>query len=484
MLSKIGPRYWALASLLAWGAIILGFGMLRLDGFGIDEGAAQALLLNWSAPLHLGTSATALGGPDFRALLFIPLGLYWPGSILAAKISMLLFIFTGCWILHHWRRDTIDSESALLATGLMLIAPVTLLEADAVGVGPFVLFIFGLGYLVDRKYRESPHQINSWYFVQTLLIAIASTLHPIGLAYPLTLAWHWQQDPKSAQHKKLIWIGTASAVLIVAIMHTGWINLHWFSNPFLALSDAVTGLDPTNVDPERGIWGLLPAALLILVSAAYLRQSGKNLLSNMLLLASWLGWLAADMAWAYVVTAFILYQGIPQLIALNNRYSKAGFVGQRGALLVIFFIVTTSFMQTNRSYASYIASGLLSPSDELIQHLAGIIASKDVDEPIIASQWPARTMIICKCDVLRLPPASPSGAELLSMIKGITHITFNQNDPANSALAKNFSELSAETETLAVMQGGVIIKVRDRKSATSTDTHNSNSLDQKSSTPN
>ena len=69
-------------------------------------------------------------------------------------------------------------------------------------------------------------------------------------------------------------------------------------------------------------------------------------------------------------------------------------------------------------------------------------------------------MIVCKRDVLRLPPAAQSGAVLLKSIKGLTHVMFNHRDPNNSQLAKNFAEITAMTETLAIQDGGVIIRIK------------------------
>ena len=47
------------------------------------------------------------------------------------------------------------------------------------------------------------------------------------------------------------------------------------------------------------------------------------------------------------------------------------------------------------------------------------------------------------------------------MIKGLTHVMFNHNDPDNGPLAKNFSEITDATITLARQPGGVILALRD-----------------------
>jgi len=68
---------------------------------------------------------------------------------------------------------------------------------------------------------------------------------------------------------------------------------------------------------------------------------------------------------------------------------------------------------------------------------------------------------VVRADVLPLPPAAKNGPEQLAMIKGLTHLIFNHNDPDNSQLAKNFREMTDATITLARQPGGVILALRD-----------------------
>ena len=141
------------------------------------------------------------------------------------------------------------------------------------------------------------------------------------------------------------------------------------------------------------------------------------------------------------------------------------FLGQRGLLMTVIILVTMVSMQANKSHAQLISTGVLSERDQIILTLAN--EAQDPDKPFLAaSEWPARTMIVCKRDVLRLPPAFETGEELLESIKGITHVIFNHRDPANSGLAKNFSEIAVQTETLAIQDGGVIIRIRSNTVAT------------------
>jgi hypothetical protein len=457
MSPQLISRLWILAALLVWGGVIIGFGMVRFDTFGLDEGAAMGLLLNWSVSDQIASPVTTFGGPDLRALLFIPLGLYWSGSMLAAKVFTLLVTFGAALLTGKWYRQY-HEEAALIATGLLLVAPVTLLEADSMGVGPYLLALFGLGWLLDKKYRASPHRISSLYFVQTLLVAITVTLHPMGLAYPLALAWHWYQNPKSARQRQQVWAGLAIATAIVLAMGLGWIAIHWFGNPLTALGNAVLG--ERGGDASDWLPGLIPAALLAVTIVMAGRRLLGDVMGTTLLLACLIGLLVGDTGWAFIALAVLFYSGVPLLIQANTAMGqKAGFVGQRGLVLLVMFIIATVFMQADRAHREQVASNQLSPSDEVIQALASEAADKD--KPFLAaSQWPARTMIACRRDVLPLPPATADGPTLLKSIKGITHVMFDHHDPDNAALAKNFSEITDATQTLAILPGGVIIKVR------------------------
>ena len=264
LLKKIPPRLWAYVAMAIWGGAILWLGLMNFAPYGLDEGAAMALLLNWSVVDQVINPVTTYGGPDFRALLFIPLGLYWSGSMVAAKVFTLMVCFGAAMLLRNWvqqrqeRQALNGEEAALIATGLFLISPMLLGQADSMGVGPYLIAAFGLGWILDKRYRASEHTISSLYFVQTLLVAISVTLHPMGLAYPLALAWSWYKNPKPGpnpeKQKKQVWTGLALASGIILAMQTGWIALSWMANPFDSLSVAILGQnvginDETNLVP-------------------------------------------------------------------------------------------------------------------------------------------------------------------------------------------------------------------------------------------
>jgi hypothetical protein len=464
MFEKISPRIRAIIVMALWGGAILWLGLIRFDPFGLDEGAAIALLLNWSVSDQVINPVTAYGGPDFRALLFIPLGLYWSGSMIAAKVFTLLVSFGAALLLYTWlrRRSAPHSdEAALIATGLLLIAPITLTLADRIGTGPYLIALFGLGWILDARYRASKHSISSLYFLQTLLVATTVTLHPMGLAYPLALAWHWHKNPKSEKQKRQVWIGIAITAGIILAMQTGWITIDWLANPLTSLSYAI--LDNPSADPID--IGTLPGLILALLLLAVLAKSTRTLLDDLfgttLLLALLLGLAAADANWAMIALTVLLYCGTPLLIRANKALSRhGGFIGQRGLVMVSLLAVATLFMQVDRVRAERIAGGLLSPTDELIQTL--IPEAADPERHFLAaSQWPARTMLAVRADVLPLPSAAADGPTQLAVMKGVSHIIFNHNNPDNTKLARNFREMTDTTLTLARLPGGIILKTRD-----------------------
>lgn len=463
-LSNVPSKYWALAAMIIWGGAIVFFGLIRLDTYGMDEGGSMALLLAWSVAEKVVIPVTVLGGPDFRALFFWPVALYWPGSMLAAKISTMMVMFGGAYALYRWSRDTHSEEVALIATGLLLVAPLALIQVDSVASAPFILGAFGLGLWLDKKYRASPHSISSLYFLQMLLVAATVSFHPMGLAYPLGLAWQWQRNPKSELQKKQVWLGLGLTSVIVLVMRLGWIDVSWLSNPLITLNQALFSVNELN--PGGGGWlgGVLMAVALITIIAKDYKSLIDNLMGSMLLAAIVIGLMAADRNWAVIALVLFLYKGAPLLIKLNQKISASGFMGQRGVVLIAIMALAVLFMRADKMHAQFIQSEVLSPVDELIRTLAK--EAQDPEQPFIAaSQWPARTMLVCRRDVLHLPPPQPNGEQLLKSIKGVTHIVYDHRSPDNDLLNKNLAEISGSTQTLAIQQAGVIIKIKTEAQA-------------------
>jgi hypothetical protein len=292
-----------------------------------------------------------------------------------------------------------------------------------------------------------------------LVIAITITLHPMGLAYPLALAWQWYRNPKSDKQQKQVWMGIGITSVIILAMQTGWIEIPWGNNPLVALHNASMGYDLREIYLNQ--WGAGAALMIPLLYLLYrdYKLLSQDLMGGMLLISVVIGLAAADQNWATIAVAILLYRGVPALIALNKKTAALGFLGQRGIVFVAILAISLLFMQADKFYATQLANHILTPREQLIQRLAKVAADKD--KPFLAaSQWPAQTMIVCKRDVLPLPPPQKNGEALLAIIKNITHIMFNHHDPDNHQLAKNIAELSGLTETVDIESAGVIVKIR------------------------
>ena len=454
-LSRFITHYWGLAVLLLWGGLALWLG--QRAPYGLDEGAARALLLNWSIAGDVVNPIVIFGVPDFRALIFIPLGIYWSGSLIAAKVFTLLVTCAAAALLYRWSRRSLSPETALVATGLLLIAPLTLAQADALAAGPYLLLMFGLGAWLDHGYRAEPRPLGGRYFTQMLLVTITVTLHPAGLAYPAALLWRWYKNPLDTPQQRHIYVGTALAVLFALLLQAGWHGLSWWHNPLQLLAAVVLG-GGQEAGAAVTVTGLLVAGLTALVIALNARKLLDDFMGAMLVLALLFGVAAADDAWAMLTLVVILYYGLPKLIALNESLGSPGYAGKRGGVFALLVIVATGFMTVDRNYYQAVQRGLLSPHDQLIHTL--VTEQADKKSLRVASQWPARTMIACKCEVLPLPPAAKDGDTLLTYLKGITHIVVDPAAPENRKLGLNIAAVGGSLETVALQPGGVILKVR------------------------
>ena len=458
MLSKIHEKYWAALTLVLWGGLILYFNVVSFEPYGLEEGAAMALLINWAVADNIVNPIVAFGMPDFRAVLFLPLGVYWTGSIFAAKVFTIIITFLAAMFLFLWSRKNHDDEVALIATGLFLISPLVILQIDQIGVGIYLLFMIGLACKAEEKQRAAERSIGNWYFIQMLLVAIIVSLHPIGLAYPVALILRWRQDPVDQKRPQHNFIGIGLTVFIILAMQAGWIDLHWLANPFSAMAVAVSGLDISGINPPNIMLGVAPTLLLALLLLYDWRHLKQSTLGLTLLLGVLFGFLIADQAWSMLAMALLLYRGTWHLIKINKAIKLHNFVGQRGLVMLLLLILSTSFMNVDKSHAIQNLNGTKSPEDALIETLA--LETENADKNTrIASQWPARTMIAVRHAVLPLPPATENGETFMKMIKGITHITFSHNDPANTDLSRAIAETTHRTKTVAIQEGGVIIIV-------------------------
>src|ERR1700690_1078168 len=135
--------------LLPWAALV-GIA-LRTDAYGLTEEGAKALLLAWSIGDAVASAAFTLGAPDIRVILFLPLGFLWPGQVVAAKVLTLLAMAGAGIALYRWRARDDQAEAALLATGLLLIAPLTVDAINSLSAAPFLLAIAAAATSLNHK---------------------------------------------------------------------------------------------------------------------------------------------------------------------------------------------------------------------------------------------------------------------------------------------------------------------------------------------
>lgn len=473
-LSRIPREYWAYLALFVWGGLSLL--LIHRTPYGIDEGAAHALLLVWSVADDVVSPIVTLGLPDFRTLFFAPVGALWTGNVVAAKVTTLIVMATVAWSFHAWRQRNGDEEGALLATGLLLISPLILGQVDQIGVAPYLLFAFLMGAWSDQIYRDAPQVFGGMYFSQLFLCLVSATLHPMGLAYPLVLLWAWYRNPLDKRQRDLYLIGVGAALLFALLLTFGWRHVPMFANPIRGLSSVLMQAGP-EMDAWRWSVGIAMLCVLALVIWKQAAAMYSDFLGRIMLLALAIGLLAGDEAFAVIALATVLYWGLPLLL---NKDVQRGFWGQRGIALVLIFVVSTLFMVLDRVRYETMLIGDLSPRDSLIKTLAedgGYFLAEEAaanppaepsDTPPVkrrlrvASQWPALTMLACRCDALPLPPAAKDSAALLAMIKGVDYLMFDPRNPANGALSYNIATMEAgKMETVALRSGGVIVQVKN-----------------------
>jgi hypothetical protein len=468
-LIRIPQKYWACLALLFWGAIC--FMLLNKSTYGIDEGAAQALLLVWSVVDNVVSSIVTLGLPDFRAVLFAPVGFLWTGNVAAAKIFTILIMSVTAWAFHSWRRRSGDSEGALLATGLLLISPLLLNQIDSISVAPYLLFAFVLGAWADIKYRESPQAFGGMYFAQIILCLMSVTLHPAGLAYPLALLWSWYKAPINKKQQSYFFVGIIFTVVIGLILTLGWSHVGWFANPIKGLSGMLLGPSQTKgLGADKWISGLGMLFVLLVVIWKQAKNLWADFLGRILLVAFIISMLTGDETLGVVGLTICLYWGLPLLLQ-NDPDLRGGFWQQRGVVLIMVFVVSTTYMMIDKTHYQNMLAGQLGPSDSLIKSFVEDIASlpndghkqnSPADKPMrIASQWPARTMLACRCDTLSLPPAAKDEQALFAMLQGLKYLVFDPRDPANRALSHNLALMDGgKVETVALQHGGVIVEIK------------------------
>ncbi len=476
-LSRIPLRYWGYLSLSLWGGSILF--LLRPDLYNLDEGSAKSLLLVWSIADQVAASVVTFGAPDLRALLFLPVAFLWTGNVFAAKVFTTLLLAFAIWLLYLWNRRNVNAESALIASGLLIVSPLILEQIDTLSPGIYLLPAFALGAWLNVEFRANPRPGGGWYFSQLLVIAFSVSLHPIGLAYPLALLWSWYKDPLDQKQQKYFFIGVSFISLFTLLMLRGWNYVEWFQNPVKSLAITILG-SSLGGEISTVCWivgGCMLVGLVIVVIKQY-RNLWSDFTGRTFLISLTLGVTTSDSAWGIIALSIILYFGIPLLLQLHQDRSGKGFVQQRGLMMLFIIILSSVFMRADKSHYEIRQSGFLSEEDQLIRFLveeadnARKIAEEDKGggNPVplrVASQWPSRTMIACKCDTLPLPPAAKDPQAQLTMLHSITHLLFNPRQANNIALARNLSILGGGVvETIALQPSGVLLHFKNANTPT------------------
>lgn len=465
IISRIPSRYWGYLALLTWGAAALF--TMRHDAYSLNEGGARALLLVWSVADQVASSVVTFGAPDMRILLFAPAGFLWTGSVFAAKVFTGLALAWAAWLLYQWKQRAQEPECALIATGLLLISPLALEQVDTLAPGAFLLMAFAWGAWLDRTYRAQPRAFGGWYFAQLFTSALATSLHPAGLAYPIALLWSWYKNPVDQKQQKYFFAGVGFVTLATLVMELGWNDIAWLQNPLKVLSAIATGT-PLNEDYSAMHWtaGAAILALLVFVVIRQFRALWSEFTGRLLLFGLVLGLVTCDPAWGMIALCLILFYGMPLLL---GSHASGGFARQRGIVMLLLVLCSTLFMLADKSHYLAQKHGVLSEQDQLIQILAEDAeqARKTADDSDgkapaprfrIASQWPARTMIACQCDTLPLPPAARDPGAQLAMLHGFTHMMFNPRQPSNMALARNMAGMGGNlVETVALQPSGVLL---------------------------
>jgi hypothetical protein len=461
ILTRLKEDYWGFLVLAVWGAAILGLGLVRLDPFGVEETGARALLLVWSVGERIISTVVLLGLPDLRAVLLAPLGAYWPGSMVAAKVHALLITAAAVALLYRWARRTFDAESALIASGLLLIAPATLFEIDALGAGPYLLLAFGVGLWIDRKYRSVQRPLGGWFFAQLLWVMIAVSIHPAALAYPAALLWEWRARPLDARQQRHVYIGIGVAVVLTLILRLGWPALDWLEQPFVSLYQSILGRDATS-SALAWLLAILLAIAALGAGFASRRLAAEDMMTRMLLLSLILGLPAANGAWAMLALAMVLYLGVPRLIAFNRGMELSGFIGQRGLVFATVFIASIVFMQVGKAHYHAILQNQLPPVDQLVLAFSVEIEDAGKEEATMTmSQWPGKTMLATRRHTLPLPPPFPDHETLLKNIANVDYLLFDPKDERNRTLAAQLAELTGVTETILLEEAGVAVHFRE-----------------------
>jgi hypothetical protein len=205
------------------------------------------------------------------------------------------------------------------------------------------------------------------------------------------------------------------------------------------------------------------------LTAAVAWHESRRLLADLtggtLLLGVLCGAVAADRTWGMLMLTLLLYGGLPWLLRACAPLAGRGLLIERGWLWLLLLLICTAFMRRDRSDFEAGRRQLLSAEDQLISDFAeGVNSMRDggaggghsAAPILVASSWPARTSIACRCDGLPLPPAAKDPASQLAMMRGVSYLIL-ADSPDNLLLASNFAQLGPRVEVLSRQPGGVIL---------------------------
>lgn len=465
------PAAWLL---LPWAALV-GFA-LHPGPYGLTEEGSKALLLAWSIADQVPSSAITLGAPDIRLIFFLPLAVVWSGQVIAAKWLTLMAMAAAGALLYSWRAREDQGEAALLATGLLLIAPLTVDCIDSLSAAPFLLAICGTASWLNGRLTNERGTLGGWFFAQLFLCAAAVSLHPAGLAYPAALLIYWLAEPKERRDRQIALMGIPLIVGLTLIVRGGWGGMAFGQNPLPA---AASVFNASRLDVPVSVAAWLYGFALIAVTAVVAVHERRRLMSDLtgatLTLSTLFGVVSADKTWALLLFALLLYGGFPWLLRACAPLKGRGLLVQRGWLWLLLVVICTVFMRTNRADYELGRLDLLSAEDDLIRELAvGMSSLKSSGTPsapsasgdaapiLVASPWPARTSIACKCGALPLPPAAKDPESQLAMMRGVSYVILADSLDSRP-LANNFSQLGARVEVISKQPGGVILRLQPRR---------------------
>ncbi len=449
--------------------------------YGLAEDGAKSLLVAWSIGDAVASAAFALGAPDVRVILFLPAGFLWPGQVIAARVLTLLVMAAAGFGLYRWRSRDGQGEAALLGTGLLLLAPGCVAGVGALSAAPYLLLCFVLADWLDRILPGEQGSLGASFFGQLTACAAAISLHPAGLAYPLMLMRRWLAVPAGSRHRPHFLAAIPLVTVLVLTIRLGWPGASWLHDPLPAaaavFSAAMTADAPSAAATAAGV---VLIALAAAVAAHEYRRLLADLTGAMLLVAVLLGAAAADPAWGLLLLALVLYGGLPWLLRGCARLAGRGVLVQRGWLWLLLLALCTTFMRVDRAQYEAVRHNRLSAQDQLLQEfsegLTGLRNDTPAGEPaatpsasakpaasgapvMVASSWPARTSIACRCDGLPLPPAASDPESQLAMMRGVSYMIL-ADDGAHPALDSNLAQLSRHVEVVSREPAGVILHFR------------------------